>query len=574
MASFLVIRGQDHGRQFVIRGERVTIGRDSNNQIRLSDTEVSRQHAELVQASDGNYALRDCGSSNGTFVNSNAVESIALHSGDRIQLGRTLLIFTGDPESPSAHEFSPVEIVTAHSEDVDRILSRAESCIFKFDGILPQGGSTSAPGATTATRTVDLNDGEIFYRVSQAINRTLDIDELLGEVLDLIFQWIQCDRGCIMLIHEIDGELHPASSRHRQRSKRIHNRPIQISRTILDQVMQKREGVLTSNAQEDSRWETVASIAGLGIREAICVPMQGRYGVHGAIYIDTEISAGKYVERNRESTFDASHLKLMIAIAGQAALAVEDTQFYRAMLQSERLATMGQTIADVSHHVKNILQGISGGNYLVEDGLTKGKLDVVQKGWAIVKRNQDRISSLVMDMLSFSKDRELNLISEDVNDVVHEVVESMQSFAKSVNVSLSARLLDSACDVPMDREAIHRALLNVITNAIDAAAACEEDRRDGPAVQVMVQLNTSDQIISIQVQDNGEGIPDDQLARIFAPFQSTKGSRGTGLGLPISQKILREHRGDLTVRSKLGKGATFVLSWPIGTVASPPTLLD
>ena len=99
--------------------------------------------------------------------------------------------------------------------------------------------------------------------------------------------------------------------------------------------------------------------------------------------------------------FTEEHLRLMIAIAHQAALAVEDTSYYTAMVQAERLAAMGQTIASLSHHVKNILQGVSGGNYLVEDGLRKEDLDVVKKGWASVKRNQDRISHLVMDMLRF-----------------------------------------------------------------------------------------------------------------------------------------------------------------------------
>ena len=96
----------------------------------------------------------------------------------------------------------------------------------------------------------------------------------------------------------------------------------------------------------------------------------------------------------------------MIAIGHQAALAVEDTTYYSAMVQSERLAAVGQTIATLSHHIKNILQGIRGGSYLVEMGLENDDMAVLRKGWDIVRRNQDKISSLVMDMLSFSKERE------------------------------------------------------------------------------------------------------------------------------------------------------------------------
>lgn len=572
MASLLVIRGQDHGRHFVVRGDSTTIGRDSSNQIRLNDTEVSRQHVKIVRTETGEFVLRDCNSSNGTYVNSHEITSVVLHSGDRIQLGRTLMIFTGGPDSHAEQSGDMVEIVSSQANELDHIRSRAESRVVRLEGKLARTGSTSSHGAAAIAEPLDLNDGEIVYQVSQAISRTVDIDELLGEVLDLIFQWIACHRGCIMLVDEVTGELHPACTRRRKHSKSSSSRPMQISHTILDHVMQNQEGVLTSNAQDDSRWNNVASITGLGIREAICVPMRGRYGVLGAIYVDTEISAGQYVERNRAALFNESHLKLMIAIGGQAALAVEDTQFYRAMLQAERLATMGQTIADVSHHVKNILQGISGGNYLVEDGLNKNNLEVVRRGWAIVKRNQDRISGLVMDMLSFSKDREPMMSPEDAGLLVSEVVESMQAQAASSGVKLIAKISSSACRAMMDREAIHRALLNVVTNAIDAAAAGEDEKNSGPVVDVSIDFETRSGTVSIHVEDNGDGIAPDQLAKIFAPFQSTKGSRGTGLGLPVSQKILREHGGDLTVQSQVGQGSTFTLTWPTGLATSYPTL--
>ena len=116
----------------------------------------------------------------------------------------------------------------------------------------------------------------------------------------------------------------------------------------------------------------------------------------------------------------------MIAIAHQAALAVEDTRYYSAMVQAERLAAVGQTIATLSHHIKNILQGIRGGSYLIEMGLKDHDEDVTRKGWNIVDRNQNRISALVMDMLTFSKDREPDLAAANLNAVVSDVIELMR----------------------------------------------------------------------------------------------------------------------------------------------------
>src|SRR5690606_4313875 len=133
--------------------------------------------------------------------------------------------------------------------------------------------------------------------------------------------------------------------------------------------VEKNEGVLTSNARDDERWDPTQSILKLGVREAICVPMQGRYDVVGVIYIDTSITPQRMIQERTSTKFSQAHLKLMIAIAHQAALAVEDTSYYKAMVQAERLAAVGQTIASLSHHIKNILQGVRGGSYLIEMGL-------------------------------------------------------------------------------------------------------------------------------------------------------------------------------------------------------------
>ncbi len=574
MASVYVIRGQDHGQHFVLRGTQCTIGRDSSNQIRLNDSEVSRNHAVLTRISDNEYEIRDAGSSNGTFVNSRQIQNAQLRTGDRIQLGRTLMLFTGGGEVHSTHALDAIEIVPAGVEELSQIRGRAESRLGELSVFNSQPAQeVSSSDALSSWTAATLNNGEIVYQVSQAISRTVDISQLLDKVLELIFQWIECGRGCIMLLDEVTGELRPSCSRRRRESKASSAQRMQISRTILDHVVKQREGVLTSNAQDDDRWNHAASVAGLGIKEAICVPMQGRYGLVGAIYVDTEMSAGTYAARNGEALFDDTHLKLMIAIAGQAALAIEDTQFYHAMLQSERLATMGQTIANVSHHVKNILQGISGGNYLVEDGLASDNLEVVKRGWAIVKKNQYRISSLVMDMLTFSKDREPELAQADVLDVVKDVAELMQNRAKEMGVTLKGVDPSPPMLALLDSEAIHRALLNVVTNAIDAAGSREHGDSVEPEVQILCDLDPTRQRVQIHVVDNGDGIAADQLARIFAPFQSSKGARGTGLGLPVSQKILREHGGDISVQSEVGVGSRFTLHWPIGEGLPPQTLL-
>jgi signal transduction histidine kinase len=328
-----------------------------------------------------------------------------------------------------------------------------------------------------------------------------------------------------------------------------------ISQTILDYVLQNKEGVLTSDAREDQRWDTAASILQQGVREAICVPMQGRYDVVGEIYIDTLTPAHKVIA-NAPRRFREEHLKLMVAIGHQAALAVEDTMYYSAMVQAERLAAVGQTIAMLSHHIKNILQGIRGGSYLIEMGLGDHDEEVVRKGWHIVEKNQNKISTMVMDMLSFSKEREPDLTAAQLNDVVADVVELMQARAAEFSVSLTWKPDAQMPAVQLDSDAIHRAVLNVVTNAIDA---CEG--QPGGRVEVSTHFLADLSLVQVTVEDNGVGISAEQLPKIFQVFVSDKGARGTGLGLPVSQKIIKEHGGRIVVESEAGRGSRFVLEF-------------
>ncbi len=121
--------------------------------------------------------------------------------------------------------------------------------------------------------------------------------------------------------------------------------------------------------------------------------------------------------------FTEDHLALAIAVAHQAALAVEETRYHHAMVQAERLAAIGQTIAALSHHIKNILQGLRSGSDIIKMGLKEKNDDLIQQGWRIAEKNQGKIYDLVMDMLSYSKDRVPAVETTDLNDVVREVVE-------------------------------------------------------------------------------------------------------------------------------------------------------
>jgi two-component system, NtrC family, sensor kinase len=547
MASLLVVRGKDQGQRFELTEPLYTLGRDHTNAIQLHDTEVSRRHLE-IRRSDAGHEIVDLQSSNGTFVNNRRVEQQRLDNGDRLQIGRTLLIYSGSEGTALAQSARGVNIV--HHDGAGRE-SRIVSSMSEAEG--SRMVAATEEGAESSWLSRARSHLQLMYRTALTVSHTLNIDELLQRIMDLIFEWVAADRGCVMLVDHETQELQPAVRRDRQGESQDY---LTISRTILDYVMQRNEGVRTSDAVGDDRWEAGASIVRQGVHEAICVPMQGRYGVVGAIYIDTYTPRGEPLLPG-VNKFSDEHLKLMVAIGYQAALAIEDTSYYSAMLQAERLAAMGQTIATLSHHIKNILQGIRGGSFLIQEGLKKNDNEVVRKGWNIVEKNQEKISNLVMDMLTFSKEREPECAPGDIHEVIGDVVELMQSRAHVSGVELVWKPLASIPRLNFDADALHRAILNVVTNAIDA---CE--KQPPGRIEISATLDSAENVCRISIQDNGIGIPSEDLRRIFSVFESRKGSRGTGLGLPVSQKILREHGGDIEVQSSLDEGSCFTLWFP------------
>ncbi|MEM0924642.1 MAG: FHA domain-containing protein, partial [Planctomycetota bacterium] len=466
MASLYVVRGRDQGKHFQLEGSVVRVGRDTQNDVQLLDGETSRHHAE-IRFDESTFVFVDLNSSNGSRINGEKVARHELSSGDRIEIGSTLLIFTGTSQPRAMDAAHGVDIVKQNTDEfASRIVSSLPRSIRHSLAEVTsghEGRSESTSGEIQETTMRDpssltlepstqdqpshrLTDSdsslELMYLTALAVGRTDDLEQLLERVLTLVFDWVDADRGCIMLKDAQSDELRPAARCDRQpiakppdkaESEAVEN-SISISSTILDYVIEQAEGVRTTDAKDDARFDAAASIVQAGVREAICVPLQGRFDIVGALYVDTYSSPGQIIERGSPHRFTDEHLRLITAIGYQAALAIEDTFYYGALLQSERLAAMGQTIATLSHHIKNILQGIRGGSYLIESGLKREDTDAVRRGWSIVDRNQDRISSLVLDMLTFSKERTPERVDADWNETAEDVYELMGRRASEAGV--------------------------------------------------------------------------------------------------------------------------------------------
>ena len=230
------------------------------------------------------------------------------------------------------------------------------------------------------------------------------------------------------------------------------------------------------------------------------------------------------------------------------------------LLNSERLAAVGQTVAGLAHGIKNILHGLKGGSYLVDIGIQKDESEKLKKGWDMIKRNIGRTSSLVMDLLSYSKAREPEFEACLPNQIADDVCALVEDKARENNVKLVRDFDDSIGEVLMDPNSVHEILLNLMTNAVDACLFDEDTSKN-----FRVALKTShekDSVIQFEISDNGLGMDKAVVKKLFTSFFSTKGHRGTGLGLMVTRKLIEEHNGSIDVKSKPGKGTTFRVRMP------------
>ncbi len=230
------------------------------------------------------------------------------------------------------------------------------------------------------------------------------------------------------------------------------------------------------------------------------------------------------------------------------------------LLKSERLAAIGQTVAGLAHGIKNILHGLKGGSYLVDIGIKKDESEKLIKGWDMIKRNIGRTSNLVMDLLSYSKEREPEFETCLPNQIADEVCALLQDKARKNNVKLVRDFDDSIGEVLMDPNSVHEVLLNLMSNAVDACLFDEDTSKN-----FRVDLKTTsekDNVIRFEISDNGVGMDEDVIKKLFTSFFSTKGHRGTGLGLMVTRKLNEEHNGSIDVNSQPGKGTTVIFRMP------------
>lgn len=233
----------------------------------------------------------------------------------------------------------------------------------------------------------------------------------------------------------------------------------------------------------------------------------------------------------------------------------------RELLAAERLATIGQTVAGLSHSIKNMASGLEGSLFLLRQGLDTDHRDYLEQGWEMLEANVHKLKNLSLDMLRFARVEELHPCPTDPALPARQVVELFQVNAAERGVELRLETHDKLPLVDLDAEAVHRCLMDLVSNALDACSAAGFSP-DTPGGTVLVQVEKSSDGISYLVKDNGCGIDENTLPQLFNAFFSTKGNNGSGLGLVAVKKTVRAHGGFIDVQSSQGGGSEFKITIP------------
>lgn len=320
----IVYEAEGRPHRYRLSGNEISLGRSSENEIVLNDFSVSRKHAVIRRDAD-RWIVADQNSTNGIKVNGRFVTTSPLAVGDVLTIGTFTLNLR--EESPAAGA-KPAAKATAESTSTF-VRSIADfNRDFNLDQVAPaesSAGMSSVSGRRFASQQARGKIFEILVQVAKTLIVAREVNEILGRVVDLLFDYLPVERAVVVLLDERDRPV-PEIARMRGRTGVEVTEP--FSHTIVDTVVRERVAVLTSDALADGRFEAGQSIRIQQIRSAMCVPLWNRDRIIGALHVDTPLKVG---------TFTADDLDLLTALGNFAAVAIERARLQTRIEKEERI---------------------------------------------------------------------------------------------------------------------------------------------------------------------------------------------------------------------------------------------
>lgn len=322
---------------------------------------------------------------------------------------------------------------------------------------------------------------------------------------------------------------------------------LSLDQGIAGATARERHSFNVDDAQTDPRFFRDADTASnFATRSLLATPMLDRDELVGVLEV---------LNKEDGDSFTDFDMRVMEMFSSLAAAAVVSARLVEAKLRNERLAAIGQAVTGLSHYTKNIVTGLISSSDLIEMGLSQDNYQVLKRSWPVFRRSTKRIGNFVQDMLTLSKPRVPAREQCNMEEIVHDAHLTMSELFVQKAIEVKIEIGETGGPVVADAQGLYRCFLNLLSNAADAIPS------SGGIVAVRVFANDKDEIC-IECGDNGPGIPPEDRAQIFDLFFSTKGSKGTGLGLAVANKIVLEHGGHIEVLESEMGGALFRILLP------------
>lgn len=382
-------------------------------------------------------------------------------------------------------------------------------------------------------------------RVEKLILTTSNKKNLLNAILQEATEIVQAESGSLFLYDPEENDLYFAVALGTKADSLINLR-VPMGKGIVGSCLQERKCIIVNDAQNDARfYKGIDQKTQYITRNLISLPLFDKDEYLGAIQILNKKN-GDFTED------DAAILELL---GHHAAITLKLATLIENNIQFERKAAVADAMSGISHYVKNILTGVLSSKAIISNYIEKEDETVLQRCWQILEKNINLISDLVQDMLSYSKSRKEEKVKGNVNEVLEDVCALYSVQFQNAGIKLTEDFSGQIPDSHFDPVSIKRCLLNIISNALDAL------KEKGNSLIIRSSLD-DEQNIRIDFIDNGPGMPEEIMQKIFTPFFSTKRKKGTGLGLAITRKIIQENGGEIDVSSEPDKGTTFTITMP------------
>lgn len=404
-----------------------------------------------------------------------------------------------------------------------------------------------------------------LYEIARELATTVNVDETLQLILTHALTLVKAERGFIVLADEAQPIGFRIAISRQFSLENTEEGEFRLSRSLIQRVIESGQAIVTTNAQEDPRFQSSASIVNYRIRSVMAVPLIYERELLGAIYLDTRIS---------ERLFSKEDLALLQALGNQAAIAIHMSRLYdhleqrnrelqdaltelhatqNELIRAERLSAVGRLASSIVHDLKTPMTTIKGyAAFLGRDDLPPEQRRHFS---STVITAVDNLVDMAQEILDFVHGGgELHIEPVRLEDFIQEVVDFLTDGFGERNIQIVTQLGYKGT-VSFDLGKMRRVLVNIAGNARDALA--------GQPGTFTITSRQEDESLVLECVDDGPGIPSEVLPTIFEPFITYGKSHGTGLGLAICKKVVEDHGGMIETMNDLPKGAGFRIRLPL-----------